>query len=89
MSGSHRDRGSENDPPGDFYIRSTKVSKNRSMWAQEGPVLGSKVCFLGARMGSENGPFLDPLKLLIILDPGPECPLLHSKIQHSQHRQDC
>ena len=56
---------------------------------QEGPVLGPKVSFLEVRMGSENGLMLDPTKLLLTSDPGPELALLHCKSADSPCGQDC
>ena len=34
-------------------------------------------------MGSENGPILDPIKIMVILDSDPETALLHCKIKNS------
>ena len=53
------------------------------------PPWGSKDPVLGVRMNSEDVPFLDPIKLLVILDPGPEVAILQCKCANSQHGQNC
>ena len=75
--------------PWGFEHEVNLMSKNGSIWGSRGAVLGSKVSFFGCRMGSENGSILDPIKLLLILDPGPEIAILQCKSENSGHGQDC
>ena len=74
-AGVHLRCGSENDPPaevlGDFNMRSTKVSKNRSIWGSRGARLGVQSIVFGVPYGLRKWTHLGPYKIVAYLGSGP------------------
>ena len=55
----------------DFYIRSIKVSKNRSIWGSRGARLGVQSIVFGVPYGLRKWTHLGPYKIVAYLGSGP------------------